>query len=105
MVIRFTMKNAATQMENQQFSCTVVLVVEASTQVRRFFNPNKYRIIIFDQRGCGRSTPHGCLENNTTWDLVDDIESLRLITKYRKMVSIWRFLGKYFIACIRSKIS
>ena len=49
-----------------------------STQVRRFFNPDKYRIIIFDQRGCGRSKPHACLTNNTTWDLVADIESLRL---------------------------
>jgi proline iminopeptidase len=36
-----------------------------------------YRIIIFDQRGCGRSKPHGCLENNTTWHLVSDIENLR----------------------------
>ena len=36
-----------------------------------------YRIVVFDQRGCGRSKPHGCLENNTTWDLVSDIENLR----------------------------
>ena len=48
-----------------------------SEEVRRFFNPNVYRIIVFDQRGCGRSKPHGCLENNTTWDLVSDIELLR----------------------------
>ena len=48
-----------------------------SEDVRRFFNPNLYRIVIFDQRGCGRSKPHGCLENNTTWDLVSDIENLR----------------------------
>ena len=48
-----------------------------SEEVRRFFNPDLYRIIIFDQRGCGRSKPHGCLENNTTWDLVSDIENLR----------------------------
>ena len=45
-----------------------------STIVRGFFNPKLYRIIIFDQRGCGRSEPHGCLINNTTWDLVEDIE-------------------------------
>ncbi|OAY83004.1 Proline iminopeptidase [Ananas comosus] len=44
---------------------------------RRFFNPEFYRIILFDQRGSGRSTPHACLEENTTWDLVDDIEKLR----------------------------
>ena len=48
-----------------------------SIAVRRFFNPEKYNIVIFDQRGCGRSMPHGCLENNTTWDLVDDIEALK----------------------------
>ena len=48
-----------------------------SEDVRRFFNPDFYRIIVFDQRGCGRSMPHGCLENNTTWDLVSDIENLR----------------------------
>ena len=48
-----------------------------SEEVRRFFNPDLYRIIIFDQRGCGRSKPHGCLENNTTWHLVSDIENLR----------------------------
>ena len=49
-----------------------------STQVRRFFNPDKYHVVIFDQRGCGRSLPHGCLENNTTWDLVEDIENLKV---------------------------
>ena len=44
---------------------------------RRFFDPQKYRIILFDQRGCGRSTPHACLERNTTQALVDDIETIR----------------------------
>lgn len=44
---------------------------------RRFFNPEKYRIILFDQRGCGKSTPHANLEENTTWDLVADMETLR----------------------------
>ena len=44
---------------------------------RRFFHPEKYRIVLFDQRGCGKSTPHASLEDNTTWDLVADIESLR----------------------------
>ncbi len=48
-----------------------------SEAVRRFFNPEAYRIIVFDQRGCGRSKPHACLTNNTTWDLVRDIESLK----------------------------
>lgn len=44
---------------------------------RSFFNPNLYRIILFDQRGCGKSLPFSELENNTTWDLVKDIERLR----------------------------
>jgi proline iminopeptidase len=46
-------------------------------QMRRFFDPKRYRIILFDQRGCGRSTPHASLEDNTTWHLVADIEQLR----------------------------
>ena len=44
---------------------------------RQYFNPEKWRIIIFDQRGCGKSTPHAELNENTTWDLVDDIEKIR----------------------------
>lgn len=44
---------------------------------RHFFDPRRYRIILFDQRGCGRSTPHACLEDNTTWHLVEDMEMLR----------------------------
>ena len=46
-------------------------------KVRRFFHPEKYRIVMFDQRGCGKSTPYASLEANTTWDLVADIETLR----------------------------
>ncbi len=49
----------------------------SSPEMRRFFNPEKYRIILFDQRGCGRSTPHSELRENTTWDLVADAEKLR----------------------------
>ncbi|MFN2309856.1 MAG: prolyl aminopeptidase [Gammaproteobacteria bacterium] len=44
---------------------------------RRFFDPQRYRIILFDQRGCGRSTPHAELEGNTTQALVADIEAIR----------------------------
>ena len=55
-----------------------------STTVRRFFDPKKYHIVIFDQRGCGRSKPHGCLEKNTTWDLVEDIETLTKILGFKK---------------------
>jgi len=45
--------------------------------MRRFFDPRRYRIVLLDQRGCGRSRPHGELRENTTWDLVADIEALR----------------------------
>ena len=44
---------------------------------RRFFDPAVYRVVLFDQRGCGRSTPHASLRENTTWDLVEDIERIR----------------------------
>lgn len=44
---------------------------------RRFFHPGKYRIVLFDQRGCGKSQPYASLEHNTTWDLVEDTEALR----------------------------
>ena len=44
---------------------------------RQYFNPDKWRIILFDQRGCGRSTPHAELKENTTWDLIKDIEKIR----------------------------
>lgn len=44
---------------------------------RRFFDPKRYKIVLFDQRGCGRSEPFASLEANTTWHLVDDVERLR----------------------------
>lgn len=44
---------------------------------RRYWDPEHYRIVLFDQRGCGRSKPHASLKNNTTWDLVEDMEKLR----------------------------
>ena len=44
---------------------------------RRFFDPESYRIILFDQRGSGKSRPHASLEQNTTWDLVADLEMIR----------------------------
>ncbi|WP_370335077.1 prolyl aminopeptidase [Parvularcula marina] len=49
----------------------------STPSMRRYFDPSKYRIILFDQRGCGRSTPHADLRENTTWDLVADMEKLR----------------------------
>ena len=44
---------------------------------RQYFDPEKWRIIVFDQRGCGQSTPHAELQENTTWDLIADIEKIR----------------------------
>ncbi len=44
---------------------------------RRFFDPQHYRIVMFDQRGCGQSAPSAELKENTTWDLVSDIEKIR----------------------------
>jgi proline iminopeptidase len=57
---------------------------------RSQFNPQRYKILIFDQRGCGRSKPFGGLEANTTWHLVDDIEKLR--TQVAK-VEKWMVFG------------
>ena len=48
-----------------------------SADHRRLFDPARYNVLLFDQRGCGRSRPHASLENNTTWDLVADVERLR----------------------------
>jgi proline iminopeptidase len=49
----------------------------SSPDHRRQFNPEKYKILVFDQRGCGKSTPYASLEANTTWHLVEDVEKLR----------------------------
>ena len=46
-------------------------------RMRQFFDPTRYRIVLFDQRGCGKSRPHASLVDNTTWHLVADIEALR----------------------------
>src|SRR6516162_11336680 len=46
-------------------------------RMRRFFDPRRYRIVLFDQRGCGKSRPPASLVDNTTWHLVEDIERLR----------------------------
>ncbi|WP_287128262.1 prolyl aminopeptidase [Candidatus Cyanaurora vandensis] len=57
--------------------------------LRRFFNPEVYRIVLFDQRGSGKSTPHACLEENTTWDLVTDMEQLRVHLE----IETWHVFG------------
>lgn len=58
--------------------------------MRQFFNPERYRIIMFDQRGAGKSTPHACLEGNTTWTLVEDIQKLRA---HLQVTSKWVVFG------------
>lgn len=59
---------------------------------RQYFHPQRWRVILFDQRGCGRSTPLGELAENTTWDLVADIERLRQHLGIRKW---WVFGGSW----------
>jgi len=53
---------------------------------RQYFDPEKWRIIVFDQRGCGQSTPHAELQENTTWDLIADIEKIREHLEVEKWV-------------------
>ena len=48
-----------------------------NASMRRYFDPARYRIVLFDQRGCGKSRPNASLEDNTTWTLIEDIERLR----------------------------
>ena len=60
-----------------------------TSAMRRFWNPGVYRIVLFDQRGSGKSTPHANLVNNTTWDLVNDMEILRAALQIDK----WQVFG------------
>jgi proline iminopeptidase len=61
----------------------------SSPTMRRLHDPKAYRIILFDQRGCGRSTPYAELRENTTWDLVEDMEALRAHLRIDK----WQVAG------------
>ena len=56
----------------------------SNATMRRFHDPAHYRIVLFDQRGCGRSTPSAELDDNTTWDLVADMEQLRAASRHRR---------------------
>ena len=60
-----------------------------SPTMRRYFNPRYYRVILFDQRGCGRSRPHASVDDNTTWHLVSDIEMIRDVLEIEK----WTVFG------------
>ncbi|MFN3825035.1 MAG: prolyl aminopeptidase [Pseudorhodobacter sp.] len=57
-----------------------------SPSMRRYFDPARYRIILFDQRGCGRSRPHASVESNTTWHLVADMETIREALGIERMI-------------------
>jgi len=57
-----------------------------SPAMRRYFDPGIYRVVLFDQRGCGRSRPHSSVEHNTTWHLVEDIERIRAALGIDEMV-------------------
>ncbi|MBX7147290.1 MAG: prolyl aminopeptidase [Alphaproteobacteria bacterium] len=70
--------------------------VGSSPASRRFFDPKFYQIIVFDQRGCGRSTPWGSLEKNTTQDLIEDIEKLKLHLSIKK----WIVFGGSWGSCL-----
>ena len=61
----------------------------SNAKMRRFHDPAKYRIVLFDQRGAGRSRPHADLVDNTTWDLVADIEQLRALLGIER----WQVFG------------
>lgn len=64
----------------------------SNATMRRFHDPAHYRIVLFDQRGCGRSTPHASLDDNTTWHLVADMEQLREhlgIARWQLMGGSW----------------
>src|SRR5262245_55207744 len=62
---------------NAQGKPVVFLHGGLDADYRRYFDPARWRVVLFDQRGCGQSTPHAELRENTTWDLVADIERLR----------------------------
>ncbi len=67
-----------------------------SANMRRYHDPETYRIILFDQRGCGRSTPYAELAENTTWDLVADIEKIR----EQLGIARWQVFGGSWGSCL-----
>ena len=64
-----------------------------SPAMRRYFDPAVYRVVLFDQRGCGRSRPHSEVQGNTTWDLVADIELIRTTLGVDAFHRVWRLMG------------
>ena len=75
-------------------SCTAAPAAGPAPTIAASSIPTSYKILVFDQRGCGRSTPYASLEANTTWDLVDDIERLRDAGREgRQVAGVRRQLG------------
>ncbi len=58
-----------------------------SPAMRRYFDPAHYRVILFDQRGCGRSRPHASVSANTTWHLISDVEAIRTLLGIDKVIA------------------
>ena len=81
----------------------------STPSMRRYFDPKRYKIILFDQRGCGRSTPHAELRENTTWDLVSDMEAIRKrlgVTRWQVFGGSWgSTLGLAYALCHPEHVS
>ena len=76
-----------------------------NSTMRRYHDPARYRIVLFDQRGCGRSLPHASLEANTTWHLVADMERLRTHLRHRALAAVRRLVGLDAVAGLRPEPS
>ena len=74
---RCTSSSAERPTACRRYSCTAGRAADARRGTGRFFDPARYRVVLFDQRGCGRSAPRGELKHNTTAHLLADIERLR----------------------------
>ena len=70
-------------------------------RARQFFDPQHYRIVVFDQRGCGRSRPNASLIENTTWHLVADLETIAQASGNRALAGIRRVVGQHSGAGLR----
>ena len=68
----------------------------SSPMMRRYFDPEKFHVVLFDQRGCGRSTPKASVKNNTTWHLVRDMELIRETLGLDKWAIFGGSLGKIY---------
>ena len=79
--------------------------VGISSSYRRFFDPEYYRLVLVDQRGAGRSTPHADIRENRTWDIVDDLEKLRQHLGIRDWIVMGGSWGSLLALCYAIKHS